>query len=98
LDLAIYPTKNNTSKIMIRKFFFRQMSLEKQVLFLKRKGVGLGTRLKDGRKIYIYMLNDLFVEVHYKNDNSSEPAEKVNMISGLMNLTQYLERDFRATF
>lgn len=83
---------------MIRKFFFRQMSLENQIQFLKRKGIGLGTRLKEGRKIYIYMLNDLFVEVHYKNDNSDEPAEKLNMITGLMNLTQYLERDFRATF
>ena len=83
---------------MLRKFFFRQMSLEKQIQFLKRKGIGLGTRVKEGRKIYIYMLNDLFVEVHYKNDNSEEAAEKLNMITGLGNLTQYLEKDFRATF
>jgi hypothetical protein len=83
---------------MIRKFFFSQMSLDKQIAYLKKKGVGLGTRLKEGRKIYLYMLNDLFVEVHYRNDNSDEAPEKVNMISGLLNLQQYLERDFRATF
>jgi hypothetical protein len=44
------------------------------------------------------MLNDLFVEVLYKNDNSEDAPEKVNLISGLMNLNQYLENDFRASF
>ena len=84
--------------LMIRKFIFRQLSLEKQVSYLKRKAVGLGTRLKDGRKIYLYMIDDLFVEVFYQNDRSEDAPEKLNMISGLINLNQYLEKDFRASF
>jgi hypothetical protein len=91
------PAKTNLT-IMIRKFFFSQLSMQRQILYLKGKGIGLGTRLKDGRKLYLYMLNDLFVEVLYKNDNSDDAPEKVNLISGLMNLNQYLENDFRASF
>ena len=52
----------------------------------------LGTRMKDGRKIYIYMLRDLFVEVTYKNDNVDESPEKLNMLNGLKYLNSYLDR------
>ena len=76
---------------MLFKFFFRRLSIEKQVSYLKKKGIALGTRLKGGRKIYIYMLNDLFVEVFYKNDNADEAPEKLNMLHGLNNLNEYLE-------
>ncbi|HTJ49581.1 MAG TPA: hypothetical protein VL443_09025 [Cyclobacteriaceae bacterium] len=58
----------------------------------------LGTRMKDGRKIYIYMLRDLFVEVTYKNDNVDEAPEKLNMLNGLKNLNSYLEREFKTSF
>lgn len=58
----------------------------------------MGTRLKDGRKMYVYMLNNLFVEVCFKHDNTEEAPEKVKMITGLANLTQYLEKDFRSSF
>jgi hypothetical protein len=83
---------------MILKFFFRQMSLQKQVNFLKKRGIMLGTRLKDGRRIYIYMLRDLFIEVLFKNDNVNENAERLNMLEGLNNLNEYLEKEFRASF
>jgi hypothetical protein len=74
------------------------MSLQKQVAFLKKKGIMLGTRLKDGRRIYIYMLRDLFVEVTYKNDSIDNEAETLNMLRGLDNLNDYLEREFKASF
>lgn len=83
---------------MILQFFFRRLSVEKQVLYLKKKGVALGTRAKNGRKIYIYMLRNLFVEVTYKNDNVEETPEKINMLSGLKNLNEYLENEFKASF
>lgn len=72
--------------------------MQTQIKYLKGKGIGLGTRVKDGRKIYLYMLSDLFVEVFYKNDNSDDAPEKINLISGLMNFNRYLEKDFRASF
>lgn len=83
---------------MILKFFFSKLSLENQVSYLKRKGVALGTRIKDGRKIYIYMLRDLFVEVIYQHDNAEEKAEKLSMLRGLKNLNEYLENEFRTSF
>lgn len=58
----------------------------------------LGTRMKQGRKIYIYMLRELFVEVVYKNDNTEETPEKLNMLTGLKNLNSYLEKEFKTSF
>jgi hypothetical protein len=83
---------------MILKFFLKQLSSQRQVNFLKKRGIMLGTRMKDGRKIYIYMLRDLFVEVTYKNDNVDEAPEKLNMLNGLKNLNTYLEREFKTSF
>jgi len=83
---------------MILKFIFQQMSIQKQADYLKKKGVTLGTRLKNGRKIHIYMLRDLFVEVLYKDDNTEATPERVNMLRGLKNLNEYLEKEFKASF
>jgi hypothetical protein len=83
---------------MLLRFFFSRLSLEKQVSYLKRKGIALGTRLKGGRKIYIYMLSDLFVEVLYKNDDADENPEKLNTFRGLNSLNEYLEKEFKASF
>ena len=83
---------------MLLKFFFSRMSLAKQVTYLKKKGIVLGTRVKDGRQIHIYMLNDLFVEVMYKNDVMESEAEAITMLRGLDNLNDYLEKEFKASF
>jgi hypothetical protein len=83
---------------MFMKFFFSRLSLEKQVSYLKRKGIALGTRLKGGRKIYIYMLSDLFIEVLYKGDNADEAPEGLNMLRGLNSLNDYLEKEFKTSF
>jgi hypothetical protein len=83
---------------MILQFFFRRLSPEKQVQYLKKKGVSLGTRAKNGRKVYLYMLRNLFVEVVYENDNSEQMPERLNILKGLKSLNQYLEKEFRASF
>jgi len=83
---------------MLLKFFFSRMSLAKQVTYLKKNGIVLGTRLKDSRQVHIYMLKDFFIEVVYKNDNMEGEAETLTMLRGLENLNQYLEREFRASF
>ena len=58
----------------------------------------LGTRNKEGRKVYIYMLTNLFVEVIFRNDNTEDPAENIHTINGLKSLNDYLEKEFRASF
>jgi hypothetical protein len=74
------------------------MSTIKQGRYLKKKAVVLGTRIKENRRIYIYMLNDFFVEVQFVNDSIDDEAEKVNILQGLDNLNSYLENEFRTTF
>jgi len=83
---------------MFLKFFFKQLSAQKQIDYLKKKGIMIGTRTKNKRKVYTYMLKDLFVEVYYKNDNENDSAEKVSLLSGLKNLNNYLEREFKTSF
>jgi hypothetical protein len=83
---------------MLYQFFFRQLPMHQQVNYLQNKGVSLGSRIKDGRRIYVYMIRNLFVEVLYVNDNVSEAAEQVHMLRGLKNLNSYLEQEFRSTF
>lgn len=83
---------------MILQFFFKRLSMEKKVIYLKKKGIALGARVKNGRKIYVYMLRDLFIEVLYKNDNTEDSPESLSMLKGLKNLNEYLENEFRASF
>lgn len=83
---------------MILQFFFRQMSLSQKINYLHAKGVSLGSRIKNGRKMHIYMLRNLFVEVIYFNDDITAGAEKVHIVQGLKKLNAYLEAEFRTTF
>jgi hypothetical protein len=89
------PSYLNT---MILQFFFRQLSAEKQVSYLQKNGVSLGSRAKNGRRIYVYMVRNMFVEVIYENDDANSIPEKVNLLKGLKNLNAYLEKEFRASF
>ncbi|MEO5979193.1 MAG: hypothetical protein ABIS36_00440 [Chryseolinea sp.] len=83
---------------MLTQLIFRLLPASQKVNYLQTKGVSLGSRLKDGRRLYVYMLGELFVEVLYANDNASETAEKIYMLRGLKNLNAYLEQEFRASF
>jgi hypothetical protein len=83
---------------MILQFFFRHLSTENQVNYLQKNGVSLGSRVKNGRRIYVYMLRSLFVEVMYENDSVNDTPEKVSMLRGLKNLNAHLEKEFRASF
>lgn len=83
---------------MILQFFFPHLSLSNQVMRLQKDGLILGTRVKNGRKIYVYMLRNLFVEVLYVNDNANGTAEKVDLLKGLKNLNSHLEKEFRTSF
>ena len=83
---------------MLLKFFFNQLSMQTQSNYLQKRGILLGTRSKNGRTVYIYMLTNLFVEVLFRNDNAEEQPEKLVVLSGLKNLNDYLEREFKTSF
>lgn len=83
---------------MIFRFFFSKLSTEKQIQFFRKRGQLIGTRMKDGRRIFIYMYRDMFAEIVFRNDNPDEPHERMILVKGLNNLNEYLEKEFRANF
>jgi hypothetical protein len=44
------------------------------------------------------MLSSLFVEVMFRDDNVDQDPEKIQVLSGLKNLNEYLEKEFKASF
>ncbi|HEX5168979.1 MAG TPA: hypothetical protein VFW11_07380 [Cyclobacteriaceae bacterium] len=83
---------------MFFKLFFKNISPQRQINRLKSNGILLGSRIKSQRKVYIYMLSSLFVEVTFKNDNIDQDPEKIKILSGLKNLNDYLEKEFKTSF
>lgn len=81
---------------MFLKLIFRWLSINKQADFMKRRGIILGTRKRDGRQGYLYMVNNLFAEIFFENDNPRMNVERLVVLNGLNNLNRYLEDDFRS--
>jgi len=83
---------------MFFKLVFKYFSTAKKMDVLREEGVMLGSRVRGGRKVYLYMLKDFFVEVVYQGDNLDLEGERVETFSNLDNLNSYLEKEFRAAF
>jgi len=62
---------------------------------MQRRGLVVGTRHKNGRMVYLYMLDNLFAEIIYKHDIPSFNPERVVLLDGLQNLNRYLEAELR---
>lgn len=75
------------------KWIFRFFSETKKVEYLKDCGVLLGSRIRNGRKIYLYMLKDIFVEVIFKNDSMDMEPERLATFNSLKKLNIYLEKE-----
>ena len=63
---------------------------------MKRRGIVLGTRNKGGRQSYLYMINNLFAEILYENDNPRMKVEALIVLDGLDKLNRHLEQDLRS--
>jgi len=83
---------------MIGRMFFRLLSESKKVAYLHEQGTILGTRIKNGRKAYLYMLKDFCVEVIFKQDNTELSPEKVTTFDSVKEFNSYLEKEFRTAF
>jgi hypothetical protein len=83
---------------MFFKLFFKHLSESKKLNYVREHGVMIGTRMRDERKIFLYMIKDFFVEVVYKDDNMDEAAERLGMFNSLSGLNSYLEREFKTAF
>ncbi len=69
------------------------MSLKKQVAFMKKKGLLLTIRKRNGKTTYIYVHRNLFAEVAYEDDNPEATPLSAKLIYGLENLNKYLQND-----
>jgi len=58
----------------------------------------LGSRSIHNRKVFLYMVNSVFVEVTYTSDNIASDLERVETFNSLDNLNAYLEKDFKNAF
>ena len=83
---------------MWSKIVFRFYGDQKKFEVLKDKGIMIGSRQRQDRKVYLYMLQNFFVEVTYQHDDIDLMPEKIDTFSSLDHLNTYLERDFRAAF
>ena len=101
LDTICFLCRINTRNdhlVMILKWAFRYFSESTKIDYLKDQGIMLGSRVRQGRKVYLYMLRDFFVEVIYQHDDIDMTPEKVKTFTSINNLNSYLERDFRSAF
>jgi hypothetical protein len=80
---------------MVTKFFFKRLSVLSQANFMKKRGISLGSRWKDGRYIYMYMFRNLFVEIVFVDDKTDNNPETVTVIAGIEEFNRRLEDEIR---
>lgn len=80
------------------RLIFRLMSVRKKIDYLRDKGTVLGTRLKNGRKAYLYIIKDFCAEVIFQKDNTELSAEQIRTFANVKEFNSYLEREFRSSF
>jgi hypothetical protein len=83
---------------MLFKWGFKYFSVTRQLEYLREHGVMLGSRMRNDRKVFLYMVKSVFVEVMYKNDSIEKEAERLEIFTNLNHLNQYLEKEFKASF
>ena len=83
---------------MLFKWGFKYFSLSRQLEYLREHGIMLGSRVRKDRKVFLYMVKNLFVEVVYRNDSIELEAEKLAIFNNLNHLNQYLEKEFKTAF
>jgi hypothetical protein len=74
------------------------MSFRKKIDYLRDRGTMLGTRLKNGRKAYLYIIKDFCAEVIFQKDNTELSAEQITTFANVKEFNSYLEREFRSNF
>ena len=77
---------------------FGDGSKTKIIKLVKTEGSLIGERDLEGKKIYIYLLRDFFVEIVFKKDGPEEVVENVLTFSNINQLNSHLEKEFRAAF
>jgi hypothetical protein len=62
---------------------------------MKKRGISLGSRWKEGRYIFMYMFRSLFVEIYFQGDSTENAPETIRIISGINEFNKILEDEIR---
>lgn len=92
-----FTLKAVNSLAMLNRWFFKFYSPQKRIALLKKNGILLGARQRDGQKIFLYMLGDLFLEVLYPDNDIRREPEIQKAFSDIDRLNVYLEKDVRVS-
>lgn len=76
----------------------QKFSDKKLLKLVREKGSLVGERMSNGRRFFIYLLNDFFVQVLYKKDDPVEEIEQLNTFQSVEELNSHMEKEFRASF
>jgi len=75
---------------------FKHFSEEKKARKIRESGILLGSRTSRGRKVFLFMVKDVFAEVLYPGDSMDGHPEKIEVFSNINLLNTYLEQECRA--
>jgi len=83
---------------MWTKWMFEGFSREKIIRLVRQEGTLVGERMRNGRKVYTYLLRDFFVQIMFRQDDPREDVENLEKFADLVQLNAYLEQEFKASF
>lgn len=82
---------------MFFQFILKRLSLQKQVAYVKRNAVYLGTRNAESRTPHLYMLGKMIAEVLFEEDDYTKKPERLVWLPGLQQLESHLEKEFKSS-
>jgi hypothetical protein len=82
---------------MFGRMVFKYLSESNQINRLKERGIVLGTRFKNGKKVHLYLLEDFCVEVIYANREETS-LESIKTFATVQKFNSYLENEFKTSF
>lgn len=78
---------------MLLKYLIKSLPIRRQFKIFKKHGLFIGSRIRQGRILYLYMVENLFAEIVFSGDSEENEPELINFVSGLTQLNQHLERE-----
>lgn len=81
---------------MFMNILFSCLTLSQQVSLIRKCGILLGTRKREGRIVYTYMYRNLFAEIIYQDDDPNESAESFIVITSLRKLADHFKKEIKS--
>lgn len=79
-------------------FILKKLPLRKQVAYVQKNALYLGTRNSENRKPHLYTLGSkLMAEIFFEEDDLNKKPERLVWLPGLQHLENHLEREFKSS-